>query len=163
MNCPIKTQENKEWLLEYSAGRLDKERAGMMARHLETCAECARLVEGQREVWRALSQWEPAPVSADFDRRLYGRIDSEPASWLDRLFRPLEPLWRPAVPLVATCLLIVAGVALHTPRATVNPGDTQVRAEKIEAEQVERTLDDMQMLRELAVTPKQQGDSSKSL
>jgi anti-sigma factor RsiW len=163
MNCPIKTQENKERLLEYAAGRLANEQAALVARHVEHCAECGQLVQAQRQVWDALSQWKPGPVSADFDRRLYRKIDSQPVSWRDRLFRPLEPLWRPVVPLAAACLLIVAGVVLHTPRTALNPGDSPVRVEKIEAEQVERTLDDIQMLREMAVTPKQEGDSSKTL
>lgn len=163
MNCPIKTQENKEWLLEYSAGRLDGERSALVASHLETCPECAGFVEAQQRVWHALSQWEPEPVSDGFDRRLYSRIEAQPASWLDRLLRPFEPLWRPIVPLAAACLLIVAGVVLHTPQASLNPADSHVRVEKIEAEQVERTLDDMQMLRELALTPEPEGSPSKSM
>jgi hypothetical protein len=44
---------------------------------------------------------------------------------------------------------------------TVAP--SQAVVEKIEAEQVERTLDDMQMLRELEMTPKQAGKASNSL
>ena len=60
MNCPIKTQENREWLLEYSAGRLDGERASMLERHVEACPACARFVEEQRVVWDALGQWEIA-------------------------------------------------------------------------------------------------------
>jgi len=163
MNCPIKSQENTDWLLEYSAGRLDSEHAALMARHLETCPECARIVHAQQRVWNALSQWEPEPVSADFDRRLYRKIDAQPASWIDRLFRPLRPFWRPVVPLAAACLLIVAGVVLHTPRASLNPADSQVRVENTSAEQVERTLDDMQMLRELAVTPAPEESTSKSM
>jgi len=163
MNCPIKSQENTEWLIEYSADRLDKERTALVARHLETCPECARFVRAQRRVWDALGRWEAEPVSAGFDRRLYHRIDAQPASWMSRLFRPLHPLWRPVVPLAAACLLIVAGVVLHAPKAVLNPADSQVRIEKTSAEQVERTLDDMQMLRELAVTPTPEESSSKSM
>jgi anti-sigma factor RsiW len=163
MNCPIKTQENADWLVDYSAGRLDHERASLVSRHVETCQECARFVQAQQAVWNALSQWEPEPVSADFDRRLYRAIETKPVSWLDRMFRPLQPLWRPVVPLAAACLLIVAGVVLHTPQAAVNTAGSQVRVEKIEAEQVERTLDDMQMLRELSLAPSKEGHTSKSM
>jgi anti-sigma factor RsiW len=160
MDCPIRTQENTEWLLDYSAGRLDREHAALVARHVETCQECARFVEGQQRVWNALSQWEVDPVSAGFDRRLYRAIDAEPVSWKERLFRPLQPLWRPIIPLAAACLLIVVGVVLHVPQATIRPAAS---VEKIEAEQVERTLDDMQMLRELEMTPRQEENTSKSL
>jgi anti-sigma factor RsiW len=163
MDCPIRTQENTDWLLEYSAGRLDRERAAPVAHHVETCQECARFVEGQQRVWNALSQWEVDPVSAGFDRRLYRTIEAQPLSWKDRLLRPLQPWWRPAIPLGAACLLVVAGVALHAPQATVPAAPSQAAVEKIEAEQVERTLDDMQMLRELEMPPKQEEKASKSL
>jgi anti-sigma factor RsiW len=160
MDCPIRSHENTDWLLDYSAGRLNREHAALMARHVETCQECARFVEGQQRVWNALSQWEVDPVSAGFDRRLYRAIDAQPVSWKERLFRPLQPLWRPVIPLAAACLLIAVGVVLHAPQATIRPAAS---VEKIEAEQVERTLDDMQMLRELEMTPKQEENTSKSL
>jgi anti-sigma factor RsiW len=150
MDCPIKTQENREWLLDYSAGRLDHQHAVMVERHMEACPDCARFVAEQRVVWEALGQWEPQEISADFNRRLYQKIDQvKPASWL-RL------LWRPLVPVAATCLLIVAGVALHTPTATP-------RVESVEPEQVERTLDDLQMLRELALTPPEEAKTPRPM
>jgi len=145
MDCPIRTQENREWLLDYSAGRLDHQHAVMVERHVEACPECARFVAEQRVVWEALGEWEPQEISADFNQRLYKKIDQvKPASWL-RL-----------VPVAATCLLIVAGVALHTPTATP-------RVESVEPEQVERTLDDLQMLRELALTPPQEAKTPRPM
>src|SRR5579863_7637090 len=116
MNCPIKTQENREWLLDYAAGHLAEEQAVVVKAHVETCHECARFVEAQQLVWNALSQWEPEGITDDFDRRLYRTIeDAKPFSWINRIFGPLQPvLWRPAFPLIAACLMIVAGVLLHT-------------------------------------------------
>jgi anti-sigma factor RsiW len=168
MDCPIKTQENTDWLVDFVAGRLRGERAAQLARHVETCGDCADFVASQQMVWSALDQWEPEPVSLDFDRRLYRSIEAaRPAAGLQgmlrRLFGPLQPLWRPVVPLAAACLLIIAGVMMRAPQAVIAPVDSAVRVEKIEPEQVERTLDDMQMLRELAVTPEQGENSSKSM
>jgi len=168
MDCPIKTQEDTNWLLDYTAGRLRGERAAQFARHVETCGDCAGFVNAQQVVWNALDQWEPEAVSLDFDRRLYRRIEeSRPSSgfpgMVRRLFHPLQPLWRPVVPLAAACLLVVAGVMLHAPQAVIAPADGTARVEKVEPEQVERTLDDMQMLRELAVTPDQGENPSKSM
>jgi hypothetical protein len=168
MDCPIKTQENTDWLLDYAAGRLAGERAAQIELHVESCQACAHFVEAQQTVWSALDHWEPDPVSMDFDRRLYHAIDqARSASVLSRMLRrvfgPLQPLWRPAIPLAAACLLIVAGVMLHAPQAAIAPADSQVRVERIEPEQVERTLDDMQMLRELVGTPNQEGRPSKSM
>ncbi len=157
MDCPIKTQENREWLLDYSAGRLDRQHAVMVERHMEGCPACARFVAEQRVVWEALGQWEPREISADFNRRLYQRIgQAKPASWL-------QLLWRPLVPVAAACLLLVAGVALHTPTATLNPSASQGRVESVEPEQVERTLDDLQMLRELALTPSKEANTSRPM
>jgi hypothetical protein len=45
----------------------------------------------------------------------------------------------------------------------ISPADAITHVEKIEPEQVERTLDDMQMLRELAVSPEQGENSSTSM
>lgn len=164
MNCPIRSQNNLDWLLDYCAGRLDRDRAALVERHVETCADCARFVESQATVWHALDQWEPEAVSRDFDRRLYRRIDqAQPSNWLGRIFRPLQPLWRPVVPVTAACLLILASVVLHSPHASVTLSDTQARIEKAEAEQVERTLDDMQMLQEMTPAPQQEGQSTKSM
>jgi len=168
MDCPIKTQENTDWLLDYAAGRLRGERAAQLARHVEACSDCAGFVTAQQVVWNALDQWEPDPVSLDFDRRLYRSIEAaKPAFALRRLLRrhfsPLQSLWRPVVPLAAACLLIVAGVMLQTPQAVIAPADGTAHLERIEPEQLERTLDDMQMLRELAVTPEQGENPSKSM
>ncbi len=161
MNCPIRSQENREWLLDYSAGRLDRERTAMLERHIGTCPVCARFVEEQRVVWDALSQWESPELSADFNRRLYHKIDQvQPSSWVERVLRPL---WRPMVPVAAACLLILAGVALHTPTAGINPDTSHARVESVEPEQVERTLDDLQMLRELALTPQEQTGTTQPM
>ncbi|HUI78005.1 MAG TPA: zf-HC2 domain-containing protein [Bryobacteraceae bacterium] len=155
MNCPIKTQENREWLVEYSAGRLDRERAVMVERHVEACPACARFVEEQRIVWNALGQWDAPELSADFNRRLYQRVDrAQPSSWLQRF-------WRPLVPVAALCLLIVAGVVLRAPIAGLNPAPS--RGESVEPEQVERTLDDLQMLREMALTPSQEAGTTQPM
>jgi len=146
MNCPIETQENKEWLLDYSAGRLDAARTAVVEQHMERCEGCARFVEEQRLVWDALGRWEAPDLSTDFNRRLYQKVDqTQTSSWFKRF-------WRPLVPVAAACLLIVAGVVLHTPTA-LTPERSQARVESVEPEQVERTLDDLQMLRELALTP----------
>lgn len=164
MDCPIKTQENTDWLLDYAGGKLRGERAAQLARHVETCGHCAGFVTAQQAVWNALDRWEPEAVSMDFDRRLYRSIEeAQPLSWMRRLFSPLQPLWRPVLPLAAVCLLIVAGVLLHNPQAVIVPEGSPTRVEKIEPEQVERALDDMQMLRELALTPEQGGNPSKSM
>ncbi len=144
MNCPIESSENAELLLDYCARRLDAERAAILDAHMDVCEACRRLRDGQQALWASLDQWESAEVSADFDRRLYRRIEAEEAGqrWWQRLFV------RPAIPLTATAGLVLAvGFLLHQPsRPPVSPDPAPAAAD---VEQVERTLEDLEMLRQL--------------
>src|SRR5262249_27811311 len=123
---------------------------------------CREFRDGQRALWEALDQWEARPISPDFDRRLYRKIEEqEQLAWWSRAFRSLRPMFvRPTLPLAATaCLVLVAGFLIDGP-ARVNPvADSQIRGE---VEQVERTLDDLDMLRQFNLAPAQDVDNSRS-
>lgn len=160
MKCPIETQENAELLLAYCARKLDSETQIIVERHLAVCPACREFQTGQQAVWQALDAWEAMPVSPDFNRRLYQRIEREAAhaSWWSRLvqsFRPMfeAPWMSRSVPLAAAlCLIVLAGVILERPKTVPLPEDAT--AERIESiDQVERTLDDMEMLRQFKLTP----------
>lgn len=148
MKCPIETKENGELLLSYSARRLDPASVTELEAHMASCAACREFRDSQGALWETLDQWEARPVSLDFDRRLYRKIEEQQqVGWWSRIFGPSRPMFlRPALPLAATaCLLLVVGLIIDTPerRAPVAEGP-QVH----EVEQVERTLDDMEMLRQ---------------
>ena len=100
MKCPMETRENAGWLVDYASGKLDAATRAEFEEHLEACPACREFAGGHQAVWQALDAWEPAPVSMDFDRRLYGRIDQQ-VSWWARLLQPLNPLFRHAVPIGA--------------------------------------------------------------
>jgi hypothetical protein len=139
MTCPLLTGET-DLLLDYSAGRLpDRE----IANHAAGCPGCGRFVREQAMVWKALDAWEPAPVSMDFNRRLWQRIDAAAAvPW----YRNFGEIWKPAIPLTAAILVIAAGFLLD------HPGARQPRVPGVtvqEANQVEQTLDDIQLLDQL--------------
>ena len=149
MKCPIETQDNAELLLSYSARRLNPERTAILEAHMEVCPQCREFRDGQRTLWEALDQWEARPISADFNRRLYRKIEEqEQLGWWDRIFGAGRPMFlRPALPLAATaCLVLVAGFMIdNLGRMDTPAGETpQVRG----VEQVERTLEDMEMLRQ---------------
>ena len=150
MRCPIEAQENAELLLSYSARRLNPESAAILEAHMELCPACREFRDGQRALWEALDQWEARPVSLDFDRRLYRKIaEQEQMSWWARLFTPLRPMFvRPALPLAATaCLVLVAGFIGVDPGAVTAP--VAVEAPQVrEVEQIEKALDDLDMLRQ---------------
>ncbi|HTM47858.1 MAG TPA: hypothetical protein VL285_04220 [Bryobacteraceae bacterium] len=155
MNCPIETQENAEFLLSYSARRLNPESTRILEAHMEICPACREFRDGQRALWEALDQWEARPVSPDFDRRLYRRIEEqEQMGWRARVFGPLRPMFlRPALPLAAmACLVLVAGFIIDEPGKLLSPArETQPVVRELE--QVERTLDDMDMLRQFNLAP----------
>jgi anti-sigma factor RsiW len=150
MRCLIETQENAELLLAYCSGSLDAERTAMLEEHLRGCPSCREFAGSQRAVWEALDTWEPAPVSPDFDRHVYQRIQEE-VSWWDVVMRPFRPvLLRQGLPIAATAgLVLMAGLLFqhpgNVPPSTV-PESAQV--EGMPPEQVEHALDEMEMMRE---------------
>jgi len=148
MKCPIQSPEHAERLLAYCAHKLDSRRAALLEEHIRNCPECADFVQGQRAVWQALDTWEAAPVSPDFDRRLYQRIQQE-VSWWELLMRPLRPLVvRQGLPIAAAaCVVMVAGFLLQRP-AELPPVVVPAQVEA-SADQVEHAIDDMEILREL--------------
>jgi anti-sigma factor RsiW len=161
MTCPLRTEET-DLLLDYSAGRLDAARTAILARHMESCPDCASFRMEQKTVWDALDTWEPAPVSMDFNRRLWQRIEAAAAApWYKNLGESIRfANWKPVIPLTAAILVIAAGFLLDHPGARTNsvPG-VSVK----EANQVEQTLDDIQLLDQLDVVIPVSTGKSKSM
>ncbi|HWC97198.1 MAG TPA: hypothetical protein VG456_10620 [Candidatus Sulfopaludibacter sp.] len=148
MNCPLESRESSALLLAYSSGRLDAENALPVLRHLESCAACRQFVESQSLVWDALDTWQAEPISAEFDRRLYERIERQ-VSWWDMLLRPFRPLLvRQGLPIAAaTGLLIAAGVFLDRQAAVVPlPPPASAQVEALQPDQVEHVVSEMEML-----------------
>jgi hypothetical protein len=112
----------------------------------------------QMAVWKALDAWEAPPISADFNRRLYRRIDEgAPMSWWGRCTRAfrLMPL-RQVLPLSATAgLLLMAGLIMQHP-ATIGPAAAK-QAPIVRADQVESTLDDLDLLRQFGTANSTEG------
>jgi len=157
MICPILTKESAEILVDYCAGTLDPGRAAEFEKHSEECADCRRLIEAQREVWERLGGWKPGAVSPDFDSRLYARIAQEEAAprWSQwrRFLQPAAPysIWKPVLPLAAACAVLAIGFLIRMPNS--RDGAKQVSAENVDIEQVEKTLEDLDMLTPLTVPP----------
>ena len=147
MNCPMKDRENGVLLLEWTTGRLEAERSALLAKHLESCAACREFVSGQQAVLRALDGWETPPVSLDFDRRLYQRIE-ERVRWWDRFARPFQPLFQHAVPIAAAAgVVLVAGMLLQRPtEAPALPEQASVQMEALQPDLAAGALADMEML-----------------
>jgi anti-sigma factor RsiW len=152
MICPTKRNEDAEILLDYCAQTLSPLQTAEFENHLTECVDCSRLVAAQKEVWGALEEWSPHPVSINFDARLYARIAEEQAVpgwklWLRRIFQPPVPysLWKSAVPLAAACAVLAAGLAIRMPDAA-HSTKPQLRADKVDIEKVEQELEDFDIL-----------------
>jgi hypothetical protein len=161
-NCPLKT-DRTDLLLDDAAGTLarrglDAATMAALSQHMETCPACLAFRAGQKMVWNALDFWEPGPVSQDFNRRLWQRIDAAAsAPWYARLADSLRMTsWKPLIPLTAAILVIAGGFLLDHPGAN-KTHDVTI----IEADQVEQTLDDIQLLRQLDVGTTQGGSQTR--
>jgi anti-sigma factor RsiW len=171
MNCPLLSDQTADILLDYSAGRLNPARAILLEKHMDNCDRCTAFRLAQTEVWATLDAWEPEPVSVEFNRALWQKIDREVhAPWYRKLADQLRfGAWKPAFPLAAAALVIAAGFAFDhhgggaskltssspsnfPSNQSVNPGVTS--ASLSEADQVEKTLDDLQLLRQLDAASK---------
>jgi hypothetical protein len=162
IKCPLQAGQ-ADLLLDDAAGTLARpglDAATVMAlsAHMETCPDCLAFRAGQKTVWNALDLWEPVPVSQDFNRRLWQRIDAAAvAPWYTRLAGSLRESWKPLIPLTAAILVIAGGFLLDRPGASRPTHDVTI----IEADQVEQTLDDIQLLRQLDATATQNGSQTR--
>ncbi|MGA2591452.1 MAG: zf-HC2 domain-containing protein [Bryobacteraceae bacterium] len=162
MNCPIESR-NPEMLVAYPAGELDLETASAVERHLAQCPACRSLAADQATVWKALDAWEAPRIALDFDQRLFRRIREEVRfSWWERISRPFRPLpFRQALPLtVSACLLLMAGLVLQHPGKI---GLVKPRHETVRLDQVERTLDDLELLRQVGMANQPENVNSHAM
>jgi anti-sigma factor RsiW len=160
MTCPLldkSASAHQELLLDYTAGRLDSPTRSAdkarLERHMAECSACAAFRIEQTAVWEALDLWQPAPVSFDFNRRLWQRIENTASRpWYMSVAESIQfANWKPMLPLTAAILVIAAGFMFDHPASKSVVRGMTMR----EADQVEQTLDDMDLLHllDVAVLP----------
>jgi hypothetical protein len=150
MSCPLESRDHTELLMAYAGRKLDAAKAGWVESHIEQCGGCRALVRQQQTLWEALDIWEAEPVSPDFNRRLYQRIE-EQGTWGARLLNPWRLVFHRGIPLAATAaLVLVAGVMLDRtvapPPQRASAGSQLAVVEPLQPEQVVEALDEMQEL-----------------
>jgi ferric-dicitrate binding protein FerR (iron transport regulator) len=124
---------------------------------LSTSPECRRLWEQQQLVWKSMDDWRAPELSAAFDRRLFAQIEAEQRrkSWLERL---LGGFRLPLAATVAVLLVVAASVIRQQspamPEAVVAVSEP---AESQYVEQINRALDDLEMLADFA-SPQPSGE-----
>jgi len=149
MTCPQNTGDAAEWIVAYAARTLDSGKEAAFERHLESCASCREMAAAQRAVWSALDALPPLPVSSNFDSKLYQRIAEEQRlAWWQR-FSQAHWSWRPAMPVAAACAVLI--VAFLVKNAGPSNTPQQQPQPQLQIDQVERALDDMDMLKQAGV------------
>lgn len=163
MNCPIRTGRGAEAFIAYGAGTLPPDARASLEVHMQGCADCRRMAEAQTSVWSALDVLEPAATfpgfdQQRFDQKLYARIaadDQRP--WYRRAFDfNLNWSLRPAMPVAAACTAVIAAFLLRAPLVDHTPvaiPSSAIASKSVDLEQVERALDDIDMLKQLGVAP----------
>ena len=170
--CGLKEQARAEILL--SAGSGVDGLSEFAASHLLECESCAEAFAGQSALWNRLDVWTVPEVSSGFNRELYARIDAAAAEpWYDRVASQIKSLFTQPVLALATAALVIvggftidhAGVNLHrsgsAEMSTIHAPSVQVSTS--EADQVEKTLDDIEMLRQFDLTVEEKETTSKSM
>lgn len=143
--CLMQSGENAALLLDFCARRLDPARASALEVHLEHCPSCRRFCEAQHSLWNSLDSWELSDPGWDFNHRLRQRLEHEQAApaWLCRLRAWRSGIsWKPAIPLVAAFALWLVVFPPASRRSSAPPAPGQ-------DEQIERILEDVDMLRML--------------
>lgn len=146
-------------LTSEAAGTLSETERGALARHVEGCAQCQDTLVKQRALWSVLDGLPAIEPSEDFDRRLYARIaEEERRPWWSATVRAFPPFRiRSAAPAAAACIALCGALLLHAPAPVAPAQPPQPVAVgnpiDIDVDQVERTLDDLEMLRQLTVSP----------
>jgi hypothetical protein len=160
MRCPIES-ENPELLLDYCSRTLSSAQSMLLEAHLEHCPACREFRDAQTAVWNALDSWQDVSVSDDFDERLYARIEAvERLPWWRRWAFAARPYFvRPAIPMAAAAGLLVAGGLLLN-----GPGNPPIKVPvagngQVQVEQVERALEDIEMLKDLDLLDEDNGGS----
>lgn len=162
MICLSNNKRDTTILLDYCAGTLDIEHAGAIENHARECSDCRALIAAQMNVWRALGELAVPEVSPDFDARLYARIAREEAAspwrrWLLSFRAPSFRVWswKPVLAGVAAAAVVAVGLSLYMPTLHMPKSQDaaqQIRSESVDIEQVEVTLQDLDMLTPPAVS-----------
>jgi hypothetical protein len=160
MQCPSRRKEDADLLLSFCAQTLEPEKSDSLLRHIAECQDCRTFTEAQLAVWDLLDAWEPAPVSPDFDTKLFARIALEqaaPSLW-QRIASPFSSLsWKPAFSVGTACIALFAVFLIRSPEAS----HFTPMVEKVDIEVVERSLDDMDMLTQIEPEPSAADSNSR--
>jgi len=147
MHCPIEHEETVDDLLDYAVGRLEPAKLSQLRRHVATCEKCANFTLGYREISHALDCWQAPEVTSDFNRRVLHRIEMEPPSPWYRVLFDFRFSPRLATAILVLWLLAIVGFTFNHSAGSAEPAGPRIDASQ--ANRLEATLDDLQLLHQL--------------
>ncbi len=155
MSCPANDRRGSERFLSYAAGVMSVAERAAFESHIADCPDCRRIAEEQKRVWSALDVLAAPEIPSNFDDKLYARIAAEERSpWWQSLLHPgFSFRLSAAAPVAAACAALAVMLVMRTPQpapAPVPPAPaTATMQQNLDPNQVEQTLDDLDMLRQL--------------
>ena len=137
MICLRDNNEGADLLIGYLEGTLSTEDRRDLERHAAECAECRGLLSVQA----ALGLDVAPEVSANFDAKLYARIEADKAQrpWLT--WRMWSLSWKMVAPVAAMAAALAVTVWVRQPvPQSANPAVAQ------DVQQLEQALEDLELL-----------------
>lgn len=155
ISCPAKDRRGSELFLSYASGLMSTPERATFESHMVDCTECRRVAEEQKRVWSVLDALPVPAISSNFDERLYARIAAEERRpWWQSVLHPgFSFRFSTAAPVAAACAALAVMLVMRTPHpapAPVQPAPaTATVQQKLDPNQIEQNLDDLDMLRQL--------------
>jgi hypothetical protein len=177
MRCPRTSRGGKAKLVAFVAGTVRGPEGARLRIHLDGCAHCSEYVAGQKAIWQLMDEWEPeypsASCGASFGNEVAARVASlAPEPWLVKCGRwVMGRILQPALTVTAITAILAIGFYVRDPFAGTSRNSSPVRStpvapriiSPVEADQMDRAFNDMQMLHQLDSVSDGAKDVSRSL
>jgi hypothetical protein len=139
MRCPIEIGEGRRLL--------DGARPASLAEHIRDCPACSDFMAARESVDTALDLWEVPAVSADFDRRLYQRIECD-VRWWEFLRRPLRAAVATRGLAITAAVVVMLAAGFWVERPSAFPAPQSATIEALPPDQAEHALQDMETMQD---------------
>jgi hypothetical protein len=153
MLCPVQDTETSTILLDYCARRLDGSTATDLKRHMALCSECREFAAGVETVWSALDAWAAEPIAGDFDSRLLARISEDDRRKFWPRILGVRFSWKLSIGAACATAAVIFVISSRSSRqsSAAQPHNAPVsQTESLEPEQIERSVEDLEMLRQFS-------------
>jgi len=177
MRCPQTSRGGEAKLVAYVAGKVRGPDGARLRAHLDDCARCNEYVAGQKAIWQLLDEWEPefptVGCNSTFGKDVAVRVASLPPDpWFVKSGRwVMARVLQPALTVTAITAILAVGFYIRDPfgaSSRNSPGKQSGVVAKqgispVEAEQIDRAFDDMQLLHQLDAAADGNKDAARSM